>query len=113
MGRYFPDKPLPQDLTPEEKSRIARKFRRRAKLADGLFLLMVLCLLAGAAFHCREKVAAMVLAVLMLAELLACARAFLRCPCCGRMFSAWSGLDLFFWRDFECPVCGFTPEWSK
>lgn len=113
MHEYFPNKPPRRDPTPEAKTRMARKFRRWAKLADGLFLLMVLCLLVGAVFPCWEEVFVAAVAVLIPAELLVCGKVFFRCPCCGRISSDWHGLGLFFWRDFECPVCGFMAEWGR
>lgn len=110
MGRYFPEKAPPRDLTPEEKTRIARKFRRRAVLTDSLALAGFSAWLASRFLGWELDLLAV---VLMLAAILLSFIAFSRCPCCGRLSNNWGGLGFFVWRGFECPACGFMPEWSK
>ena len=41
-----------------------------------------------------------------------------RCPCCGNRTIRGSlgedrNLGPFVWRMYECPVCGFSPDWSR
>ncbi len=110
MDRYFPDKPPPHLLTPEERTRIARKFRRRAILTDVLFS-------AGLAVWLVSKflgwnLVLLVLILILAVALLSCAT-FFRCPCCGRIARQRDHLSFFAWRGFQCPDCGFTPEQSK
>lgn len=43
---------------------------------------------------------------------------YYRCPCCGnRIISGSLGHDrnlgTLVWLMYECPVCGFTPDWSR
>lgn len=111
MNEYFPNKPPRRDLTPEEKIRIARTFCRRARLADGLCLLALLCVIAGIVTGWTVLEIAALLAVPP--AVLLSAAAFTRCPCCGRMARQGERLGSFGWRAFECPVCGFMPEWGK
>lgn len=77
------EKPPRRDLTPEEKTRLARRFRRRARLADGLCLLALLCMIAGIVTGWT----ALEIAALLAAPpaVLLSAAAFTRCPCCGRL----------------------------
>ena len=77
-------------LSPEEKARITRIFRRRAVLTD---ICLVLALACGA---------------------FALAGVFLTygcCPVCGRRPHKWDwAWTPILWRFFRCPECGFTPR---
>lgn len=110
MNEPFSSKPPRQDLTPEEKTRMARRFRRRAKLADLLVALGFLCWLAGRWLPVDLDLPAV---VLLLGGILCGIMTFARCPCCGHMSGDWNGPHLFFWRGYECPVCGFMPDWGR
>ena len=112
MNDYFPNKPPRRDLTPEEKTWMARKFCRRARLTDACILLAFLCLLCGRALPGGNlfDIAGLLLA---LVAVLLSVMTYVRCPCCGRMARRGECFGFFVWRGFECPACGFMPEWSK
>lgn len=110
MSEFFPNGPPKRPSTPEEKTRLARKFRRRALLVDGLFLLAFVCL--GAPLVFPGWAAGFAFTPLMLAAILS-SMTFSRCPCCGRLARRGEWFGPFAWRGFECPVCWFSPDWSK
>ena len=112
MNDYFPNKAPEQPPTPEEKARLARRFRRRANTADALSVLTLLFIVIGRFFSGWNPfdLAALLLSV---AAVLSSLFAYTRCPCCGRMARRGEHLGPFAWRDFECPACWFTPDWSR
>lgn len=119
MSNYFPDVPPDPKLSIEEKRRIARRFRRRANLTDGCLLLSVALSLLGMVLHDNVPAANFLFGICLL-PLLAFAigslSTYYRCPVCGnRVVHGEYGRYLapFTWRAYECPVCYFSPDWSK
>lgn len=120
MSDFFPASMPNKDLSPEEKTRLARRFRRKANLTDGcavlgfaLFCLAALLESRGLPF---SGLIAAVGVLLMAAFGLGCVMTYSRCPVCGnRIIHGEYGKYLapFIWRFYECPVCYFSPDWSK
>ena len=123
MKIFYPDGPRPDlSMSLEEKARRARRFRRRAVLADVSLLLAVAAgLLLAYLYRASVRVPAPVFfalaaafVVFLLGMLAGEILAFRRCPFCGKKFS---GLDWtvrpFLWRTFHCPDCDFEPDWDK
>ena len=100
-------------LSPEEKARIARIFRRRAVLTDICLVVALACgafaltartsPLAGPALFAVMPLLAGTLAGVFLTS--GC------CPVCGRRPHKWDwAWTPILWRFFRCPECGFTPR---
>ena len=107
----FPNSPPGNDLSPEEMTRIARRFRRKALLAEGGLLLGFLAAGVSAVFSVPYLGGAGLLAMAVsafLGWLLFC-----RCPCCGRLVPPHEHLTFLIWRGYECPVCNFSPDWNR
>ena len=116
MAELFPNAPPPK-LSVEEKRQVARRFRRAANRTDacGLlgFALILLASLADLPFAGFFLAAGF---LLIAAFCLGCVSTYHRCPACGnRILRGEYGryLGPFTWRGYECPVCYFTPDWSK
>lgn len=109
-------------LSDAEKTRITRRFRRRAVLADtasALFFALVLTLILLYRFSVRlpDPLLFLLLAAIalsMVGVLLGELLVFRRCPFCGKLLLRrdWAA-GVFRWRLFRCPDCGFTPHWDK
>lgn len=120
MPSFFPESMPNKDLSLEEKARLARRFRRNANLTDGcavlgfaLFCLAALLEIRGLPFYGLAAAAGV---LLMAAFGLGCVLTYSRCPVCGnRIIYGEYGkyLGPFTWRGYECPVCYFSPDWSK
>ncbi len=82
MNDYFPNKLPRRDLTPEEKTQMARKFRRQARLTDALCLLGFLLWLAGRRLPVDLELLAL---VLLLGWILCGTVTFARRPCRRRL----------------------------
>ena len=108
-----PFAPSPK-LTVEEKTRLAKRFRRRANLTDGglllgIALLLISNYLGNDLFTGLSLLMAM---VFIISSALLCHR----CPICGNniIFSSnRARLGPFIWRSYECPVCNFSPDWGR
>ena len=116
-----PNAPFTQrtELTTEEKTRLARRFRRKANLTDTIGLAATL-LMVIAAFLGRQDFdqGYPYLTAGAALFIVASSVTYNRCPCCGnRIISGSLGQDRnlgpLVWRMYECPVCGFTPDWSR
>lgn len=115
MQPNAPFTPRP-NLTVEEKTRLARRFRRRANLTDACILLTV-ALAVAAGWLDNAAVFVLFLCAAAAAVILS-ARTYYRCPCCGNRIIGGPlqedrHLGPFVWRMYECPVCGFSPDWSR
>lgn len=119
MPAYFPDIPPDPKLSTEEKRRIARRFRRRANLTDSCLLLGIVLFLLGAVLRNNASLANFLSGIALLpliAFAFGCFFTYHRCPVCGnRIVHGEYGRYLapFTWRGYECPVCYFSPDWSK
>lgn len=115
MQPNAPFTPRP-NLTAEEKTRLARRLRRRANLTD-VCILLTAALAVAAGWLDSAAVSVLFLCAAAAAVILS-ARTYYRCPCCGnRTIRGSLGEDRnlvpFVWRMYECPVCGFSPDWSR
>lgn len=113
MKNDHPDTP---GLSPGEKARIARIFRRRATFTDVCLVLAIVCgVFAMTNRNSPLAGAALFAALPLLAGTLA--GAFLTygcCPFCGRRPRRWDwAWTPLLWRFYRCPDCGFTPRWDK
>lgn len=119
MSAYFPDVPPDPKLSIEEKRRIARRFCRRANLTDFCLLLGISLFLLGMVLRDNASVANFLFGICLLplfAFIAGCVLTYYRCPVCGnRVVHGEYGryLGPFTWRGYECPVCYFSPDWSK
>lgn len=119
MPAYFPDVPPDPKLSVEEKRRIARRFRRRANLTDGCLLLGVALFLLGLILHDKVSAANFLSGICLLpllAFVIGCLSTYYRCPACGNHIvhgEYGRYLRPFAWRGYECPVCYFSPDWSR
>lgn len=102
-------------MPPEEKARLARRFRRKAVFTDACLALGLAFAILSLTFQDFPLAWPMFCAVI---PLLAAAAAgivltYRRCPFCGRYFRRrdWT-MGPFLWRFFQCPECDFTPDWS-
>ena len=111
-GQFFPNAAPHRDLSPEEMTKIARRFCRRARLVDAGFLLFLLVMAIG---YFKNSTPLMWSAlVLLVVDQLCAFLLFCRCPCCGRLVNRRSEtMRMFVWRGYECPVCYFSPDWRK
>ena len=113
----YPDGFRPEEeLSPEEKTRFARIFRRRAVFTDVCLALSAACTVCAGTFRDSPLAGPARVAVLpLLAGLLA--GVFLTygcCPFCGRRPRKWDwAWTPILWRFFRCPDCDFTPFWDK
>nr|WP_326216224.1 hypothetical protein [uncultured Oscillibacter sp.] len=121
MQPNAPFTPRPE-LTTEEKTRLARRFRRKANLTDTIglaaTLLMVIAAFLGRQDFDQGYPYLTAGAALFIVFGVASSVTYYRCPCCGnRIISGSLGQDRnlgpLVWRMYECPVCGFTPDWSR
>lgn len=103
-------------MPPEEKARLARRFRRKAVFTDACLALGLAFAILSLTFQDFPLAWPMFCAVV---PLLAAAAAgivltYRRCPFCGRYFCRrdWT-MGPFLWRFFQCPECDFTPDWSR
>ncbi len=115
MSNFFPESMPNQQLSPEEKCRIARRFRRKANLTDSCLLLFIVLFLLGTVLeNANFLFGACLLPVIPF--IIGCLSTYHRCPVCGnRIVHGEYGryLGPFIWRAYECPVCCFSPDWSK
>lgn len=103
-----PFTPSPK-LTPEEKTRLAKRFRR-ANLTDGglllgIALLLISNYLGNDLFTGLSLLMAM---VFIISSALLCHR----CPICGNIIRFGPNRERpgpFIRRSYECPVCNFSP----
>lgn len=121
MQPNAPFTPRP-NLTVQEKTRLARRFRRRANLTDAIglaaILLMVIAAFLGRQDFDRGYPYLTAGGALFIVFGLASTLTYHRCPCCGNRTIRGSlgedrNLGPFVWRMYECPVCGFSPDWSR
>ena len=119
MSDFFPESMPNQNLSSEEKQQIARRFRRKANLTDFCCLLSVALFLLGTALRDSPSIANVLFAICplpMIAFIVGWILTYHRCPVCGnRIVHGEYGRYLapFIWRAYECPVCYFSPDWSK
>lgn len=115
MSAYFPDVPPDPKLSAEEKRRIARRFRRKANLTDSCLLLSIVLFLLGTVLENANFLFGVCLLPLIPFGI-GCLSTYYRCPVCGnRIVHGEYGryLGPFTWRAYECPVCCFSPDWSR
>lgn len=119
MPDFFPESMPNQQLSPEEKRRIARRFRRKANLTDSCLLLSIALFLLGTLLRDHVSLANFLLGIgclPMIPFVIGCLSTYHRCPVCGnRIVHGEYGryLGPFTWRAYECPVCCFSPDWSR
>ena len=102
-------------LSPREKAKIARIFRRRATLTDICLVLGIACAVFALTAQTSPLAGPVLFAVLpLLAGTLAgMFLTFGCCPFCGRRPRKWDwAWTPILWRFFRCPDCDFTPHWD-
>lgn len=105
-----PFTPSPK-LTPEEKTRLAKRFRRSANLTDGGLLLGIALLLISN-YPGNDLLIGLSL-LMMMVFIISSALLYHRCPICGNniiFIPNRERLGPFIWRSYECPVYNFSPD---
>lgn len=123
MKIFYPEGPRgDMTMSDEEKSRRSKGFRLRCTVRDLCVLLVLaaaLLLWLGRRRSFNSVLFTWPVVLIfpgliiagMLVNIMVSPR---RCPCCGRRFRRWDHATKFFcWRFFQCPDCGFTPNWDK
>ena len=108
-----PFTPSPK-LTPEEKTRLAKRFRRRANLTDGGLLLGIALLLISD-YPGNDLLIGLSL-LMMMVFIISSALLCHRCPICGNIIRFGPNRERpgpFIRRSYECPVCNFSPDWGR
>lgn len=112
MQPNAPFTPRP-NLTVEEKTRLARRFRRRAHLTDACILLTGALAVAAGRLD-RAAVFVLFLCAAAAAVILS-ARTYYRCPCCGNRFIGGPlqedrHLGPFVWRMYISAPSAASPR---